>query len=281
MSRRSTLLLALAALGLIVAAIYAQRALRPGPVRELDEANFAQAQVDFAALAGGQSSAPPADFAVQIVDQPFHGLVIEEPEGSCRGGGTYLLRTGLVNVPLLISAPHRGADRLTGPLALKLMVEQRFAAAAWNSVPRRSRCGGGGSDLARLARHPFTAFSAGFAQAFPAGRIVQIHGFDTGRRTTAEGRAASIILSSGSKQVSPAVLAVAECLRRRLPGERIGIFPADVSELGARLNAQGRRLRAMGFNGFVHAELSVDVRAMLMRDPDARRDFGACLKAGL
>lgn len=273
--------MALAALALIVAALYIQRALRPGLVRELDEANFARAEVDFAALAGGRSRAPPDDFAVQIVDRPFRGLVIEEPEGSCRGGGTYLLRSGSANVPLLVSAPHRGADRLTGPLALQLMVEQRFAAAAWNSVPRRGGCGSGESDLARLGRHPFTAFSAGFAQAFPAGRIVQIHGFDAGRRTTTEGRAASIILSSGSKKISPAVLAVAECLRRRLPGERIVIFPADVSELGARLNAQGRRLRAMGFDGFVHAELSVVVREMLMRDPEARRDFGACLKAGL
>lgn len=279
--RRTIVFLAAAGLVLIVAAVFILRSLGSGPALELDEAEYASAEANFAALTGGRSRTAPAGFVVRAVDDPVAGVAVEEPEATCSGGGAYLLRSQPSALPLLLAAPHRGADRFTGPLALNLMLEGRAAAAAWNSVPREGACGMGTSDLARLDRHPFTAFAAGFARAFPQGRIVQVHGFDPGRRTTSEGQAASVILSSGSTRASPAVLAVAECLRASLPTERVAVFPNDVSELGARRNAQGRRLRAIGFEGFVHAELSLDLRQRLMRDPPLRRRFGACLEAGL
>lgn len=281
MPGRVLALLAAAALVLIVSALFIQRALSPGPVLELDEAGYVQAESAFARLAGGLSQKPPAGFTAHTVDTPFRGLAVDEPEGRCHGGGTYLLRSGAAVLPLLVTAPHRGADRYTGPLVMALMAEGRAAAAGWNSVPRRSNCSSGTSDLARIERHPFTALSAGFARAHPNGRVVQVHGFDRHRRTTPEGQAASIILSSGSTRVSPAVGTVAECLRDSLPAERVAVFPTDVSELGALRNAQGRRLRAIGFDGFVHVELSLSLRERLMSDVALRRRFGACLEAGL
>lgn len=278
---RTIVFIAVAALVLIVGGLFIQRALGPGSAWELDEHEYTGAERAFAALVAGRSHAVPAGFAVQTADQPLRGVVVEEPEGACRGGGTYLLRRGEANLPLLLSAPHRGADRFTGSLALKMMVEGRAAAAAWNSVPRRSRCGDGTSDLARLPRHPFTAFSAGFASALPHGRVIQLHGFEPARRTTPEGQGASIILSSGSGASSAAVDAVASCLRRNLRDERVAVFPSDVHELGALRNVQGRRLRETGFEGFVHVELALDLRERLMRDVALRRRFGACLEAGL
>lgn len=281
MQRKRIVLLSFAGLVLIVAAVFVLRALRPAFVHQLAEADYLKAEAQFAEMAADKSMLVPAGFAVQAVGEPFAGLSLEEPEGSCRGGGTYLLRAGSANLPLLISAPHRGADRYTGPLAFKLLLEGRAAAAAWNSAPRRGACGGGQSDLARLDRHPFTAFAAGFARAFPQGRVVQIHGFDPDRRETPEGSAAAVILSSGSRSVSAAVRTVAECIRSDLPGDRVAVFPSDVGELGALRNAQGRRLRAIGFEGFVHAELSLNLRQRLMQDPALRRRFAACLEAGL
>lgn len=279
--RSRTIVFVAAGLALIVGAVFLQSALEPGSAWELDEPEYAAAELSFAALVAGRSRAVPGNFGVRSVDEPFRGLAIEEPEGACRGGGTYLLRSQGETLPLLISAPHRGADRLTGPLALRLFVEGRAAVAAWNSVPRHSRCGDGTSDLARLQRHPFTAFTAGFARTTPAGRIVQVHGFDPARRTTPEGQAASIILSSGSRARSAAVDTVASCLRSSFPDERVAVFPADVRELGALRNVQGRRLREIGFDGFVHAELSLDLRERLMGDSALGRRFGACLEAGL
>lgn len=278
---KSMLLLAAAGLVLIVGAVFIQRKLGPGCACELDESDYAKAELAFAVHIAGRSRAVPAGFAVQAVGKPFRGIAIEEPVGVCRGGGTYVLRSGTANVPLLLSAPHRGSDRFTGPITLDLMVEGRAAAAAWNTVQRRSQCGHGTSDLARLERHPFTAFSAGFARALPNGRVVQVHGFDPARRTTPEGRAASIILSSGSKQGSATVDSIAECLRSQLPEERVSVFPSDVRELGALQNAQGRRLREIGFNSFVHAELSLDLRQKLISERELRRRFSACLEIGL
>ncbi len=281
MPPRAIILLTVAALALIVSSVFIQRALVPGAVADLDEAGYLQAELAFSRLAAGRSQTPPTGFAGYLVDTPFRGLAIDEPEGSCRGGGTYMLRSEPGLLPLLITAPHRGADRHTGPLAMAILVEGRAAAAGWNSVPRRSSCKSGSSDLARIKLHPFTALSAGFALAYPNGRIVQVHGFDRNRRTTLAGKAASIILSNGSNRVSPAVRAVAECLRHSLPSESVAVFPTDVSELGALRNAQGRRLREIGFEGFVHAELSLALRERLINDSSLRRRFGACLEAGL
>ncbi|WP_324261624.1 hypothetical protein U4960_00110 [Altererythrobacter sp. H2] len=189
----------------------------------------------------------------------------------------------LAGPPLLISAPHRRADRLTGALTLRLFNELGAAAAAWNSVHRRageSNCEGT-TDLARLRRNPFTAFSLAFAAAYPKGRVVQIHGFDPDRRVSTAGRNADLILSSGSETATPAVRAIARCVRDDLPDWQVAVFPNDVRELGARKNAQGRQLRATGFHGFVHVELAYHFRVQLMENEELRGRFGNCLEAGL
>ena len=276
--RRAIVLLALLGLALLV--IVLQRPVRPGPALVLEEAAYARAEVLFQDLVADPSSDAPAGFSIARLDQPFAGVLVQEPSGRCKGGGGYLLRSAGPNVPLLISAPHRGTDKLTGTIALRLFLEGRAQAAAWNTVPRRD-CGSDTGDLARLTRHPFTAFSVAFARTHKQGRVVQIHGFDQARRATVEARAATVILSAGAEQVTPAVLAVAECLRARIAGERVAVYPHDVRELGARRNVQGRELRRIGFTGFIHAELSLDFRQRLADDKDLRSRFRACLETGL
>lgn len=281
MRRRSLTFLLLGLIGLGLVSLTLLRALGSGSALELSREEFSRAELTFAGLASGSATEPPNGFTLQSVNDPLQALLVEEPPGSCRGGGSYFLRQEATAIPLLISAPHRSADRLTGTLTMRFFVEGRAQAAAWNSVPRRSACAEDESDIVRLDRHPFTAFTSAFARAHPNGRVVQVHGFDVGRRRTAEARAASVILSSGSRDISPTLEVIAACLRRDLPALNVALFPLDVSELGATRNAQGRSLRSLGFQGFVHAELSLELRRRLVEDAGLRQGFLACLEAGL
>jgi hypothetical protein len=281
MDRRRLILASVASL--IMSGTLVQCALMPGSTMELSPAQFAAVRSAFGALISGEGAGPPDGFALRPLDTPFAGMSLAEYEGLCRGGGEYILRdTGPDTVPLLIAAPHRGSDRFTGPLAMRTFVEVGAVAAAWNTVPRNGGpCGAPNSDLARLARHPFTAFTLAFASTYPQGRVVQLHGFHPARRTTAAGRAATMILSNGSDQVTPAVDAIGRCLTRAFPNDSIAIYPTDVSELGARSNVQGQQLRATGFAGFVHVELSLEIRQQLTTSNAMRRAFARCLAVGL
>ncbi len=251
-------------------------------VLEISSQAYSHAQSRFTRVLAGRSDLPPQGFKTTQASDPFDGLVMQEIDSYCRGGGVYLVRAQEVpGPPILISAPHRRADLLTGSLVLKLFHERGAAAAAWNSVPRRIKgtCDNRTNDLARITRHPFTAFSVAFASVFPHGRIFQIHGFDNRKRISKIARKSAIILSSGSDRVTPAVQAIAACARNQLPEHRVSIFPKDVLELGAKRNAQGRELRSMGFRGFVHVELALSFRKELMDNADLRLKFGNCLEA--
>ena len=212
----------------------------------------------------------------------IEGTSLAEPDDQCGGRGAYLFRSDPGALPVAVVAPHRGADRDTGPIARSLFEENRFASAAWNSAPRRgdqdcpySR------DITRLPTHYLTAYSLAFARRYPGGRIVQIHGFDSERRESAAGRSADAIVSDGSRQPSSRLLDVADCLSRAFPERRIAVFPGDADELGATSNAQGQALREAGFTGFVHLELSAPFRAHLVADAGARAAMARCLGTGL
>lgn len=255
-----------------------------GNVIEISSHAYAQAQTQFARLIAGRSDQPPKGFKIIPRTVSIQGKLVQETNEVCRGGGLYLVRAqDVVGPPILITAPHRRADLFTGSIVLKLFHEQSAAAAAWNSVPRRKKgiCGDNTGDLARITRHPFTAFSIGFASVYPSGRIVQIHGFNSRKRISWAAQKSSIILSSGSDRVTPAVAAIAECMRSQLPEYRVSVFPTDVDELGAKKNAQARELRSNGFQGFVHVELALPLRKELMEKADLRGAFGNCLEANI
>ena len=278
------LALSLLAGALLVSALILPRLLDGTSAIELDETSYDRTRLRFTALLLGNSGRLPDGFETQEPLNSEGAAMLRESEGACRGGGIYVIRPRKgAGPPLLISAPHRRSDRLTGRLTLRLFEELGATAAAWNSVHRRAgetKCGGT-TDLARLRRHPFTAFSLAFAEAYPEGRVVQIHGFDPNRRMSATGRSAELILSSGSPTVTPHVRDIASCLRDSLPSRRVAVYPRDVQELGARRNAQGRQLRAAKFGGFVHVELAYRLREELIKDENLRSRFGNCLKAGL
>lgn len=226
-------------------------------------------------------AAPRFGLALARLDAPA-GLALAEPDGQCAGRGAFLFRTGSGSVPVALVAPHRGADRDTGPLAKMLFEENPFAAAAWNSAPRRSgELCPHSADVARLPTHYLTAFSLAFARAYPAGRVVQLHGFEGDKRAGAAARKADVILSDGSRNPAPRLLDLADCLNHAFPGKQIAVFPIDSEELGATSNAQGQALRAAGYTGFTHVELSPAFRRELVGDQTVRARLASCLGAGL
>lgn len=210
------------------------------------------------------------------------GLSLAEVEDDCAGRGAYLLRSGAGLIPVAVVAPHRGADRETGPIAQQLFAESSFAAAAWNSAPRRPQrdCPHAG-DVAREPTHYITAFSLAFATRYPGGRVVQLHGFDRDRRTGKAAQRADAIVSDGSGTASDRLLDFADCLTTAFPERQILVYPIETGELGALENAQGQALRATGYSGFTHLELSAEFRAQLVIDPPLRARLAACLGAGL
>jgi hypothetical protein len=236
-----------------------------------------------AALGKGEGAAARASqFALELrrLEQPG-GIALAEPEGTCGGRGVYLLREGGGLLPVALVAPHRGADRRTGEIAAALFEEHRFAAAVWNSAPRRNAAGcAEGGDVTREPSHFLTAFSQAFARHYPQGRVVQLHGFDGASRPGRSAITADGIVSDGSRAPSERLLDLADCLSAAFPQRTIQVFPIDTGQLGATSNVQGQTLRQAGFAGFAHLELSASFRKDLQTDPAERARLAACLGAG-
>lgn len=259
-----------------------------GQAARYDHGSLAAARALFAAALDDPHSpklerlAAKAGFAASPRKDEWDGVLLHEGAKDCAGRGAYLLRAGGNLAPMAITAPHRGADLHTGTLAAQLFLESGAAAAGWNSAPRHDRkiCGNA-VDLARKARHPFTSFAVSFAGKYPVGRVVQLHGFDGGKRAEAAAGDAAAILSNGTDDPPPALLDLADCLSILFAPRRVLVYPHETQELGATQNAQGRALRKAGFDGFVHIELASDIRAQLVDDGALRARFGQCLAGGV
>lgn len=278
------LLMALAA-GLAAALLPSLR--HAGTVASYDAGEMAAAQALFDVVlddprsAGLDELARAAGFTALPRHDEGQGVLLQEPIESCAGRGAYLLRGGDGLVPLAVTAPHRGADRHTGMLAAQIFLESKSAAAGWNSAPRNDRdlCGNA-IDLARQDQHAFTGFVLSFMTKYPAGRVVQLHGFDGDNRAEPEASEAAAIISNGTDDPPDTLLDMADCLDTLLP-RRALVYPIGTQELGATQNAQGRALRDAGFDGFVHIELAADIRAQLVQDGELRTRFAQCLLSGV
>ncbi|WP_432199960.1 hypothetical protein ACRAQ7_09755 [Erythrobacter sp. W53] len=246
-----------------------------------DHAQFARVQSAFAGILAEHSS----DMSV-LEDLGFQAdrltnapgtKVIAEKAGSCAGQGVYWLRED-AGAGLAITAPHRGSDRHTGSLAATLFLETGAKAAAWNSAPRRptKQCDAA-LDLAKEKNHVFSAFTTSFAEFAQDSLIVQLHGFDGDRRKSLAAQEAGMILSNGTERPSEKLLDLADCLSIAFNPERVLVYPVGTRELGALQNAQGQLLREAGFDGFVHMEISADLRAELIEDGALRGKLAACL----
>jgi len=212
-----------------------------------------------------------------INDRGTEFLVLYESEGRRIGRGLYVFRQSLPQ-PIVLQAPHSFKEYHTRQIVLEMMRESNVAAAAWNTVPRSINQYGSviNADLAHQEFSFFKAFSRAFALHYANGRILQIHGFAQQKRTTRAGATAAMIISSGRQIPTPAVLAAGQCLKLHIPGP-VHIYPRDVSELGATTNAIGRALMQLGHAGFLHLEISREIRERLRHEGSLRQSVLQCI----
>jgi hypothetical protein len=197
-------------------------------------------------------------------------LVLMEDPGRKTGRGFYVFRDA-PGPELAVQAPHSPSDLETGEIALRLYREARAAAAAWSTVHRRE------ADLAHLTGSYFHSFSLAFARAFPAGRLVQIHGFDAEKPASRRDPEAGVIVSDGTKQPGPSLRSSRQCLERGFPS-LVRLFPEEIDELGGTTNSQAEALRRLGYQGFVHLEMSRPFRGRLREDAKALPILAGCLQ---
>lgn len=258
---------------------------KSGPAAEADEVQFAIARELFAEAFARPQRTYEGFSAVNLQPRKIEDVagttLLAERGDACAGRGAYWMRDN-GGAPLVLAAPHRGADRKTGTLAAILFARSDAVAAAWNSAPRYSASDcSNGIDLVQEPLHLFTAFSLGFAASYPNGRIVQLHGFDGDRRATLKAQEASVIISNGTAEPSDQLLDLADCLTLGLAPHRVLVYPAETRELGALGNAQGQALREEGFAGFVHLEMSLPLREALIGDERLRTKLAECLAGGI
>lgn len=194
---------------------------------------------------------------------------IQELTTAKHGRGFFAVNTKAKN-NWLLQAPHADSDLYTGKIASRLFLTGEFKAAQWNTVKR---------DISDMAHTPDTywqAFTQVFAQHYPDGKIIQIHGYDQDMRKTEAGETSDMILSAGHEATPLWVQETAACLKKVFP-KRISLYPFDVHELGGTTNVQGQLLRNLGHNGFLHIEISKAMRKQLLDKADSRKQFIKCL----
>lgn len=197
-----------------------------------------------------------------------------------RGAGFYVLRksSGRKVCPLLIQAPHSFYDSYTRRLGMHWMYEQRVTAAAWNTA-HRYQLQGGASDVAHHGMSFFQAFTLAFARAHPEGGVVQLHGYSKMKRKDASAASGDVILSNGTFDPGLRITRIDQCIDRHF-GEVSRVFPIEVSELGATTNVNAQSLQRLGFNGFVHIEMSKSMREKLLDVWYLRSRFFKCVMEG-
>lgn len=196
-----------------------------------------------------------------------------------RGAGLYAVRSEpKQGVPLLLQAPHSFFDRYTRELAVQWMQEGGVTAVAWNTT-HRYQLDDGRSDVAHQDISFFQAFMLAFAEAYPSGGIIQLHGFSSEKRRDSDAASADVILSNGTLHASVIIKRIDDCLDDLLVGAS-RVFPDEVGELGATSNRNARALRAIGFEGFVHVEMSQALRKKLSDVWFLRNRFVRCIEGG-
>lgn len=174
-----------------------------------------------------------------------------------RGWGLYFFRREEAGTgPVLVQAPHGGSDLMTGTIGLKLFKDHHVTALALNTAPRSK------IDLAHSEATLFQELTGEFARAFPGGRILQVHGFANEKRTSDEGKKASIIISNGTHTPPPLLVTVTDCLNKSCFSPAL-LYPRDVKELGGTTNNQKKLLKKKGFEGFLHIEINHPFRRRL------------------
>jgi hypothetical protein len=203
--------------------------------------------------------------------EPF--LIIKEKQSDQTGKGVYIFNTSKPS-QVIIEIPHRPSDLHTATIAIKLMEEEPFLAAALNTVHRKK------ANFTAEVMTYFNAFTEAFGKVHPQGNIIQLHGFDGKSHEELHGTIPDLILSAGTESPPPLLYQYGDCLRK-LP-LKVLLFPRDIKILGATKNINAKNFRHSGSKGlFLHLEMSTTLRKKLRNNKDFRKTFFKCfLKTG-
>jgi len=248
------------------------------------QTELGQAEALFGQVLGGERSAELSqdwgDLSMQFSALPgASGLWRVQEQSSARTGRGFYAFPGSSPRPWILQAPHGDSDLYTKTIATRLAEETPFAAVAWNTVHRDTPVTGESTvaDLSHLGDSYFQRLTKAFAAAYPAGRMIQIHGFAQSQRTTEAGQTSDMIVSGGTSTPEPWLVNSANCLKTAMPGV-VRLYPSDVTELGGTTNAQGILLRSLGHPGFMHVEMSKPLRQTLRDNANVRAAFTTCIQ---
>lgn len=210
---------------------------------------------------------------ISLSQNERHWTILMELQTDKRGRGIYLFPRKMVT-PIGLLVPHGYQDLYTREIGFRLAQEGNFAVTAWNTIPRSYRNDKRAilADLTKANRSYFNALSKAFSTVFPDGHLLQIHGFAREKRKTAAGLRSEIILSSGTRSPPNTLVAFADQLRQSTQ-RIVYVYPLEVRELGGTKNVQGRLLRQVGFDGFIHIEMSKEIRISMCDDLPMRMNF--------
>jgi hypothetical protein len=201
--------------------------------------------------------------------------VVREPDDRRRGAGVYLIRAepppdGPV---ILLQAPHADFDVNSGAIASRLFFtgDARVHGLFGSSLHRYQHGEKQDDNPADVAHRDEHAFQAATRAALSGDvTIIQLHGF------ALEDAAHPVIVSAGQRDGStPLSTAIAAAIAEAL-AVPVARYPEETKELGATHNVQGRLAREVGA-GFVHIEMSPELRTRLRSDPDAVAALGRAL----
>lgn len=207
----------------------------------------------------------------------FHNercIVIHEEAQRSRGWGFFVLRPKSAS-RIVLQMPHSFSDQRTREIGMHFFYEGSFAAACWNTVPRKI------VDVAHVVEHPFSAFTRAMARYRPDLYFVQIHGFDPSSRKTAENRVADLIVSNGNDAPESMVRKTSVLMESAFPFLQVRLYPAQIQELGATTNVQAELLRQLGSRQFIHFEMSRTLRTRMANDSMLRQVFLKNLNDGV
>ncbi len=234
------------------------------------------AQFGIEAMASLRAPAKRLGFELAAVPAQAGVWSLVEAADRKRGGGGYLLREPSTS-RLIVQAPHTFFDEGTLPLACELF--QRAAAhALFIETAHRYKAAEVGesgkfpADLAHSEDSLFQAATLGLLAQRDGATIVQLHGF--GPRESG----ADVVLSSGATDPTALVDAAWRALSEIVG--KVARFPQESRELGATTNVQGALARSHGV-GFLHVEMSAELRQRLLSDAELRARFFQALLRGL
>lgn len=177
--------------------------------------------------------------------------------------GTYLISQSSQRNGINLQAPHGDSDLKTREIVELLCQEQSYDSCSINTMHRRS------FDFAHEPDSPFQEFTEAIVTNDPTALIVQLHGFESGKRKNGPEQKARMILSTGPD--SRALRAALASLHLD-QDPSILVYGVTTQELGATRNVQAGLVRRMGRGHFLHIETSLAFREQLQNDRK-ERDF--------